>query len=136
VTRDRHVVGDAEHGVVGAPDTAVAAVLARDHHRRAAETDLDRVFGARHLPGVAEAEPLVGPLDLLAVADGLLEDPELVADPVALAGKAQRGHGLEEACGETPEAPVAEPGLRLLIEQIVEVDAELPQDLAVGALDA
>ncbi len=51
----------------------------------AAERDRDGVLGPLDLPRVAEAQPLVGALDLAAVADHLLEDAELVADAVALA---------------------------------------------------
>src|SRR5690606_23056194 len=41
----------------------------------------------------------------------------------------------EEAGGEPAEAAVAEPRLGLLIEQLVEIDAELAEHLAVAALD-
>ena len=72
-----------------------------------------RPLGPRDLPRVAEAQPLVGLLDLPAVDDLLLEDAELVADAVAERGHLQRRQRVEEAGREAPEAAVAEAGLVL-----------------------
>ncbi len=131
VTGDGRVVGHAEDRLFLVPDDAEAALAVALVLGVAAELDGDGVLGARDLPGVAEAEPLVGALDLGAVADDLLEDAELVADPVAVAGQAQRRHRLEEARREAPEAAVAEAGVGLLLDQVVEVDVELGEHGAV-----
>src|SRR5262249_26555448 len=101
----------------------------------AAEADLHRVLGPCDLPRVAEAEPLVGALDLVAVADRLLEDAELVADAVAVAGQPERRHRLEEAGREPTEAAVAEARVGLLFGDLVEVDPEVLQDGAVAVVD-
>ena len=64
--------------------------------------------GAAELPRVAVERPVVGPLDLRAVAEGLLEDAEVVADAVADRGDVQRGHRVQQAGGEPAQAAVAE----------------------------
>src|SRR5580704_16705131 len=79
----------------------------------AAELHAHRPFGARELPGIAEAQPLVGLLDLPAVDDLLLEDSELVANAVAERGNLQRGERFDEACRETAEAAAPQTGLLL-----------------------
>jgi len=52
-------------------------------------------------------------LDLAAVVDGLREHAELVADAVAEGGQPERGHRVEEAGREPPQAAVAERGIGL-----------------------
>src|SRR6185436_15094900 len=76
------------------------------------------------LPRVAAPQPLVGDLDLPAVADLLIEDAELVAQAVADRRKIERRQRLEEARSEPSEAAVAEARLFFLIDQRVEVKAE------------
>ena len=102
----------------------------------AAEVDVDRGLRAANLPGIAVAQPVVGELDLPAVADGLLEDAELVADAVADGGNAERGHGVEIAGRETAEAAVAEAGFALLLDDLVEVETEFGACLADGRFEA
>ena len=48
-------------------------------------------FRAHDLPRIAEAEPLVGDLNLPTVANCLIEDSELVANPVADGGNIECG---------------------------------------------
>ena len=72
---------------------------------------------ARDLPRILPAQPVVGPLVLPAVLDRLREDAVLVAEPVAHRGQLQGGHRVEEAGRQAPEPAVAEPGVRLLLEQ-------------------
>ena len=90
----------------------------------AAELDFAGGVGGGDFPGVAELQPLVGVLDLPAVAEFLAEDAELVAQAVADGGHAEGGHGIHVAGGETAEAAVAETGLGLLVGERLEVDAD------------
>ena len=86
---------------------------------------LHRPFRAHQLPGIAEPQPLVGLLDLPAVDDLLVEDAELVADAVAERGDLERRERIDEACRQAPEAAVAQSGLLLLAQQLLEIEAEL-----------
>jgi len=52
---------------------------------------------ARDLPGVAKGEPIVGELDLLAVADALLKDAICVAKAIASRGQVERRHRVHNA---------------------------------------
>ncbi len=113
VAEDRRVVRHAVHVLVRHPAHAQAAVLVGEALGVAAELHFDRPLGARDFPGIAEAQPLVGLLELPAVDDLLLEDAELVADAVADGRDLECRHRIEEARGETAEAAVAEARARL-----------------------
>ena len=91
---------------------------------RAAELDLHGPFGPHQLPGIAEAQPFVGLLDLPAVDDLLVEDAEFVADAVADGRHFESRQGIDEAGRQAPEAAVAESGLLLLLQQFVEVESQ------------
>src|SRR5207302_9616716 len=79
------------------------------------------------LPRAAEAEPLVGLLDLGAVDGDLAEDAELVPDAVADGGDAERGQRVEEARRQPAEAAVAQPRLALPGGQGVAIEAQVGQ---------
>jgi hypothetical protein len=78
---------------------------------------------ARDLPRVREREPVVGHLDLSAVADNLLEDPVVVADAVAPRRQVQRRHAVEEAGSQAPEAAIPERRVLLLLVEVLEAVA-------------
>ena len=115
VADHRPVVGHAEE-VRGLP------AMHRDHApvrlEPRAERHLHRLVRARHLPGVRPAQPVVGVFDLGAVPDLLAEDPVIVAEAVADGRDGHRGHGLDEAGRKPSEPAVAEPGVRLLLEEL------------------
>ena len=67
------------------------------------------------LPGIAVGEPLVGGLDLATVDDLLLKQAVAVAHAVAVAGNALGCHGIQEACGQTAQATVAQRRIGLLV---------------------
>ena len=136
VAHDGRVVGDAEHALAIDPADAESALPVGHHGGMAAELDGERELGAGDLPGIAEPEPLVGSLDLLAVADHLVEAAELVADAVPEGGEADGGHGVEEAGGEAPQAAVAEAGVDLDLEHLLEPDVEPGQRLLHALVDA
>src|SRR5208337_1524124 len=83
------------------------------------ELDLERELGMRDLPWVAVLEPFLGLLHLVAVLDVLLEDPEIVAQPIADRGKVQGGNGIQKTRGEPAEAAIAEARIDLVFPQIL-----------------
>src|SRR5262249_60232687 len=127
---DRGVVGHAEHRSGVGPVHAEAAFSVADELGAAAELDLVRDLRARDLPRGSELQPLVGALDLRALPDDLVEDAELVAQAVAVAGVAERRHRVQVAGRQPPEAAAAEAGVDLLLQDVLELDVELRQRLA------
>jgi hypothetical protein len=91
------------------------------------------MLGTRDLPRVPELQPLVGHLDLLAIACRLIEDPELVTDAIADRGNAQCGQRIHVAGSEAAEAAVAEAGLLFFLQQIIEVLSE-PRERPCGGV--
>ena len=81
------------------------------------------------LPGIAVGEPLVGGLDLAAVDDLLLKQAVAVAHAVAVAGNALGCHGIQEACGQTAQATVAQSRIGLLVLDDGQVKAHVVERL-------
>ena len=107
VAGDLHVLGHGQHHIIPGVLYPVAAQRVPLVLHLAAEADL---LGLVHLgdePGVAQPQPVVGQLHLLAVHDLLLEDAQLVADGVACGGDLQGGHGVQVAGGQAAQAAVA-----------------------------
>ena len=77
--------------------------------------------GFGDLPRVSVDQPVVGLLDLPAVADLLVEDAELVADAVADRRTLEGGQRVQVARGEPAEAAVAQSRFRLAGQHLVEV---------------
>ncbi len=122
------VVGDGLDRPAGRPAAGLGgSVLALD---RAAEADRDRHLGVGQLPRRAERQPVVRLLDLAAVDERLPEDPVLVPDAVAHGGDVEGRERVDEARREPAEAAVAEPGLDLLGDDLVERDVERGEGLA------
>src|SRR5262245_31981484 len=125
VPEDRRVVGHAAHGPLGDPAHAVPPALVRRGLGPSAEMHVQRQIGPHDLPWVAAAQPLVRDLDLLPIANRLIEDPELVADAVADRRDLERRERLHVARGETSESAVAQPRLLFFGQQLVEVEPEV-----------
>ena len=81
------------------------------------------------LPGIAVGEPLVGGLDLAAVNDLLFKQAVAVAHAVAVAGNALGCHGIQEACGQTAQATVAQSRVGLLVLDDGQVKAHVVERL-------
>ena len=103
--RDRGVPGHAHHRLAAHPLRGHAAVGQLGLLDVPVEAHRHDAIGPHHLPGVAELEPLVGALHLVAAQDLLAEDAELVADAVAHRRHVERGQGVEEAASGTRAAP-------------------------------
>ena len=94
VAGDLHVLGHGQHHIIPGVLYPVAAQRVPLVLHLAAEADL---FGLVHFgdePGVAQPQPVVGQLHLLAVHDLLLEDAQLIADGIAGGRDLQRSHGV------------------------------------------
>ena len=75
----------------------------------------------RTIHGDSSFEPRVGLLALISVVDLLLEKAVIVVDAVAVSGHPERGQRLEEAGRQPSEAAVAQRGVGLGGDQLVEV---------------
>ena len=113
--------------------TAIRVLEAQD---AAAEADRVDHVGPLEFPGISIAEPIFRPFDLLAVLDALIEQPELVADPVAVAGISVGCQGIEEAGSQTAEAAVAEGGIGFAVDNLVKVDSGTGQSLGRDVIHA
>src|SRR4029434_8195056 len=103
------------------PPDARPPILVDEVLGASAEPDVVGVtFGARHLPRVAETQPLVGRLHLPAVADRLVEDAEFVADAVTHRRVTERREQIHVAGREPAEAAVAKAGLFFLFHYVGE----------------
>ena len=118
VAGDLHVLGHGQHVAAPLVDHGVAAVGVPHVLHGAAEADLLYLVHLGDEPGVAQAQPVVGQLHLLAVHDLLLEEAQLVADGVAGGGDLQGGHGVQVAGGQTAQAAVAQTGVGLHLEEV------------------
>ena len=108
VADDGEVVGNALHRLGRHPVPLLAAALGAALDM-AAEVDVLRVLGTRHLPRIAVLEPVVRFLDLAAVHDLLAEDAVVVPEAIPHSGEVKGRHRVDVARGETPEAAVAKP---------------------------
>ena len=102
----------------------------------AVERDVDRFFGMLNLERSAVGLPAVGFLALEAVEDLLAEQAVLVIDAVAEAGHAEGGQRFQEARRQTTQAAIAQAGIGLAVQHLVEADAEAGQHLAAEFFDA
>src|SRR5467141_777403 len=75
-----------------------------------------------NLPGIAVAEPVVWILLLPAVHYGLSEHAVLVTQTIACGWELHRGHRIEEACSEAPQASIPKARIWFLLDQFKPVD--------------
>ena len=99
----------------------------------AVERNDDRFFGMLDLEGRAVGLPAVRLLALEAVDDLLPEQAVLVVDAVAVARHAERRQRFQEAGCQPAQAAVAQAGVGLALQHLVEADAEAGQHLAAAA---
>ena len=89
-------------------------------HRLGAAVEPDdlEVIGSGELPRVAVKRPVIGKLNLLAILEGLLEDPELIPDAIAHRRHVQGGQRVQQAGGQPAQPPVPQPGLHIQLLQL------------------
>ena len=116
VADHRPVVGNADQR--RGPVPRRRAARRRESRTSSSSLHLDGFVGPRDFPRVGPGEPVVRLFVLPAVADGLPEDAVLVAQSVAHARNAERGHRIEETRGQPAQAAVAQTGVRLLLDDL------------------
>ena len=114
IAHDGDVVGDGQDVLRVHRAIERAAVLLKALNM-ATKLDGHGLVLTTDLPGIAVGEPLVGGLDLAAVDDLLLKQAVAVTHAVAVAGNALGCHGIQEACGKTAQATVAQSRIGLLV---------------------
>ena len=103
---------------------------------RPPKVHVERDLRPHDLPRVSEAEPLVGQLDLPAVANRLVENPELVTEAVADRRNVERRERIHVAGGQPSQPAVAQAGLFFLFEQAGQVLSNRGQRLLCGFPDS
>src|SRR3990172_3714828 len=108
IAEDRSVVGDTFDYPIGNPPDVPAPARVDEALGATPEADVERDLRPGDLPGVSQSEPLVGHLHLPAVAYLLVEDAELVPDPVSDGRNRKRRQRVHEAGGEPAQTAVSE----------------------------
>ena len=107
-------------------DLPPAAALPRLLHP-SIERDDDGFLGPLNQQRSAVGLPAVGLFALEAVGDLLAEHAVLVINSIAEAGHIQSGQRLQEACRQTPQAAIAQPGIGLAFQHRLQAHAEVGQ---------
>ena len=115
VPRHHEVVCPRQHFARRPPMRLASVVL-----DPSAEPDLPAHRRAGELPWDAVGEPRIRVFELSPVPDDLREHAVFVADAIAHGRQVQRGHGIEETGGQTAETAVAQPGVRLFLDDVLE----------------
>ena len=136
VAEDRRIVGDALDLGLGNPAHAKAALFVGERLGASAELHVVGDFRPRDFPRVAVPQPLVGDFALPAIADGLIEDAELVADAIADGRHFDRRERVHVTRREPAQPAIAEARLLLLRNNLVEIMAEPAHRFAGGFRDA
>ncbi len=118
VADDRAIVGNGKERMRRVADDLRDAVLNAEPGVR---PDFHLLGGAGDLPRIGLTQPVVGALDLKAVANFLAKDAVLVTQTVADCRQLQRRHGIEIARGEATQAAVAQAGVGLAFGQLHQV---------------
>ena len=108
-----------QYGLAGGPD--MFAVFRSD---LALEADQIGAFGARKLPGMRLAQPVLRGLDLTAPLEQLAEQAVLIADPVAIGRAADRRHRFHETGRQPPQAAIPKRGIRFIADQCPQIHAD------------
>jgi hypothetical protein len=132
VAEDRGIDGHPAKDLVRHPAHAAEALLIDIAFGAAANADVIVDVRPPYLPRIAVAQPGIGGLDLLAVADQLVEDAVLVADAIADRRNLQRSQRVHETRRQPPQSAVAQPRLLLVADEAVEIDIQAGQRLARG----
>ena len=130
VTGHQRGVRFAKHMHPRVPARALAALFVGVAFGAPVQANFDHIIGARKLPGRTVEKPLVGFLDLTPINEGLFENPELVANPIADRRDVHCRQRVDEAGGEPPQAAVAEAGFDIKLKQFIEVVPVGGEDLA------
>ena len=88
----------------------------------------------RNLEGASIPDPEIRHLHLTAVLNVLFEHAIAVSDAITPARQRQSCHGVEEACGKTAQATVAQRWVHLFVEKVLQLHAECVKGFLEGLL--
>ena len=89
----------------------------------AAESDAVFKVGPADFPRAAVFKPVVGNFDLIAVFNALTENSVFVSDAVAVSGKSECCHRIEETCSKSAQTAVSQTHVWLHITEFFHVVA-------------
>ena len=135
VARNRGVVGQGKHEILGFPAVVELAVVVDPADHVAAERDLDGVCRAGDFPGVREAQPVIRLFFLFTVHNLLAEHAVFVTDAHTGGREFKRRHGVEEAGGQAAEATIAEACVHFLFAEFFKCHADFVEGFDDGLFD-
>jgi hypothetical protein len=86
------------------------------HLKRAIELNFDLIAHSAYFPRIMACQPVIRMFDLPSVTDDLLEHAVLVPKPIPHCRYLHRGHGIQKASCQAPKPAIAEPRVRLLLQ--------------------
>ena len=131
VSRHGVVIGHGQYLVGLDPRRPRAAVGAAVGLDMTVEADGVEELRPGEFPEIAVPEPVVRRLGLAALLDPLGEDAVFVPYAVPVAGVPEGRHGIEKAGGKPSKAAVAEGGVPLVLQHVLQGDVEDAHGLAV-----
>src|SRR4030095_6418328 len=123
ITEDRRVVRDALHFILWNPANAKAALVISESFCASTELHFIGDLWARDFPRVTVAQPFVRDLVLPAIADDLIENPELITDAVANCRHFNGGERIHVTRRKAAESAVAKSRLFFLRQDFIEIIA-------------
>jgi hypothetical protein len=108
IPQDRRVIGHALDDRGGDPPGTIPSLIVGPALRVPAERHVIGDLRPGRLPGIAEAQPLVGDLHLPAIADHLIEDAEFIANAVADGRDLERCQRVHVAGGQAAKPTIAQ----------------------------
>ena len=124
---NRRVVGHGHHVLCVLPLVTRLVIVATDQNGCALELHPVDDVGAGKLPRVAEAQPVVGMLDLPALFDLLGEHAVFVANAVPEPGHVEGREGVEKTGGQPAQPAVAQTGFHLPLADFLQSEADIFQ---------
>ncbi len=89
-----------------------------------------RIFRTRDFPRIAQLEPFIRLLDLISIHNALRKNPEVVTQAIADRRQVQRGHRIQKARRQPPQAAIAQSGVHFVIGELLPIQIQFTQRLA------
>lgn len=128
VARNGYVIRQSRDHLTVLPGDDLLAIVVCVFVHPAVELDIDRDIVSWEFPWV-EVKPVVRDFDLIAVLNLLLEDTISISKTVAPSWIIQRSHAVEETCCKSAQTAIAQCGVVLLIDDILDAEAKILQAL-------
>ncbi|OPX81059.1 MAG: hypothetical protein A4E52_02255 [Pelotomaculum sp. PtaB.Bin013] len=91
------------------------------------ELNDNRFVRFANLPGIPVFKPMIRHLHLKALLNLLFKQTVFIADPITMTRDLQICHRIKKTGRQSSQAAIAQPGISLLINQVLQVNAQLPQ---------